>query len=58
MKDQLKSILKTGYYGHAYSADIHVSTMVPKNTMAVILEQDENRKHRIADYMKMWLNNE
>jgi len=26
----------TGLYGHIYSADIHVSTMVPKNSVYVL----------------------
>jgi len=30
-----RDILMTGLYGHLYSADIHVSTMVPKNAVYV-----------------------
>ena len=31
-----RDILMTGLYGHLYSADIHVSTMVPKNAVYVL----------------------
>lgn len=31
-----RDILMTGLYGHIYSADIHVSTMVPKNAVYVL----------------------
>lgn len=31
-----RDILMTGLYGHIYSADIHVSTMVPKNGVYVL----------------------
>lgn len=31
-----RDILMTGLYGHIYSADIHVSTMVPKNAVYVM----------------------
>jgi len=31
-----RDILMTGLYGHIYSADIHVSTMVPKNCVYVL----------------------
>jgi len=31
-----RDILMTGLYGHIYSADIHVSTMVPKNSVYVL----------------------
>ena len=31
-----RDILMTGLYGHIYSADIHVSTMVPKNAVFVL----------------------
>ena len=31
-----RDILMTGLYGHLYSADIHVSTMVPKNAVYVM----------------------
>jgi hypothetical protein len=31
-----RDILMTGLYGHMYSADIHVSTMVPKNAVYVL----------------------
>ena len=31
-----RDILMTGLYGHIYSADIHVSTMVPKNSVFVL----------------------
>ena len=31
-----RDILMTGLYGHLYSADIHVSTMVPKNCVYVL----------------------
>lgn len=50
-------ILKTGYYGHLYSASIHVSTMVPRNTveaMDKILQSQEQYK-LLSDYMRSWL---
>ncbi|MGL1166833.1 hypothetical protein ACSTKZ_25170, partial [Vibrio parahaemolyticus] len=31
-----RDILMTGLYGHIFSADIHVSTMVPKNAVFVL----------------------
>lgn len=31
-----RDILMTGLYGHIYSADIHVSTMVPKNAVYIL----------------------
>lgn len=31
-----RDILQTGLYGHLYTADIHVSTMVPKNAVYVL----------------------
>jgi len=31
-----RDVLQTGLYGHVYSADIHVSTMVPKNAVYVL----------------------
>jgi hypothetical protein len=31
-----RDILMTGLYGHIYSADIHVSTMVPKNCVYIL----------------------
>jgi len=50
-------ILKTGYCGHLYSASIHVSTMVPRNTVEAmdrVLQSEEQRK-QLSDYMRSWL---
>jgi len=52
-----QEILKTGMYGRLYSADIHVSTIVSKNTYymsSAINESDENYK-KLSEYMKRWM---
>ena len=52
-----RDILKTGHYGHLYSASIHVSTMVPRNTVETmdrVLQSEEQRK-QLSDYMRSWL---
>lgn len=53
----LKKTLNSGYYGHLYSASIHVSTTVPRNTIEVmdrVLQSEEQRK-QLSDYMRSWL---
>lgn len=53
-----RDLIVTGHYGHLYSADIHVSTMVPRNTMEVmnnILGKTDKTYKTISEYMKQWM---
>lgn len=52
LKTDLKNALKPGYFAHIYSADIHVSTMVP---IVIGDDTDKDIIRKLGEYMKKYV---